>query len=64
MSQEKPEGRKYINNFVIKDLEVCGLEDSKFIDLPKVFTHTSIPVSNGNIPNKPDFQKWSYMHEV
>lgn len=64
MSQENPGEQKLMNSFVISDLEVCGLEDSKFIHFPKVFTHTSIPVSSGNIPKQSDIQKWSYLHEV
>ncbi|KAL3975057.1 hypothetical protein ACER0C_023683 [Sarotherodon galilaeus] len=64
MSQEKPGEQKLMNSFVISGLEVCGLEDSKFVDLPKVFTHTSIPVSSGNIPKQSDIQKWPYLHEV
>lgn len=64
MGQDKPGERKLMNSFVISDLEVCGLEDTMYIDLPKVFTHSSIPVHAGNIPKQSDIQKWPYLHEV
>nr|XP_021329205.1 uncharacterized protein LOC110439111 [Danio rerio] len=53
-----------MNSFVISDLEVCGLEDTMFIELPKVFTHSSIPVHAENIPKQSDIQEWSYLQEV
>ncbi|CAM4696557.1 unnamed protein product [Leuciscus chuanchicus] len=53
-----------MNSFVISDLELCGLEDTKFIDLPKVFTHSNIPVHVENIPKRSDIQKWPYLNEV
>lgn len=64
MGQDKPGEQKLMNSFVISDLEVCGLEDTKFIELPKVFTHSNIPVHIKNIPKKSDIQKWSYLNEV
>ncbi len=64
MGQDKPGEQKLMNSFVISDLEVCGLEDTKFIDLPKVFTHSNIPVHVENIPKRSDIQKWSYLNEV
>ncbi|KAL7848676.1 hypothetical protein SRHO_G00202990 [Serrasalmus rhombeus] len=36
MGQYKPGERKLMNSFVISDLEVCGLKDTMFIELPKV----------------------------
>lgn len=64
MSQNKPGEQKLMNSFAILDLEVCGLEDSNFIDLPKVFTHANTPVNAGNIPKQSDVQKWPYLQEV
>ncbi|KAJ8367141.1 hypothetical protein AAFF_G00330760 [Aldrovandia affinis] len=32
MNQDRPGGQKPMNSYVISDLEVCGLEDSKFIE--------------------------------
>ncbi|XP_076839331.1 uncharacterized protein LOC143484479 [Brachyhypopomus gauderio] len=64
MGQDEPGERKLVNSFVISDLEVCGLESNVFIELPKVFTHSSIPVHAGNIPKQKDVQMWPYLHEV
>ncbi|KAJ7988314.1 hypothetical protein DPEC_G00322290 [Dallia pectoralis] len=63
MGQDKPGEQKLMNSFVISDLEVCGLEETLFIELPKVFTHSNIPVYTGNIPEQSDIQKWSYLNE-
>lgn len=52
-----------MNSFVISDLEVCGLGDTMFIDFPRVFTHSSIPVHAGNIPKQSDIQRWPHLHE-
>ncbi|KAL2082024.1 hypothetical protein ACEWY4_021842 [Coilia grayii] len=49
MGQDKPGEQKLLNSFAISDLEVCGLQDTMFIDLPKVYTHSSIPVHTSNI---------------
>ncbi|KAK0142970.1 hypothetical protein N1851_018927 [Merluccius polli] len=64
MGQDKPEESKLMNSFTISDLEVCRLDDTNYIDLPKVFTHRNIPVHSGNIPKQSDFQKWPYLKEV
>lgn len=50
MGQDKPGEQKLMNSYVILDLEVCGLEDTKYIELPKVFTHSNMPVHTENIP--------------
>lgn len=64
MGQEKREESKVINSSAISNLEVCGWEDTNFIDLPKVFTHKNIPVHTGNMPKQADIEKWSYLKEV
>ncbi|KAL1281783.1 hypothetical protein QQF64_000586 [Cirrhinus molitorella] len=64
MDQDKSGEQKLMNSFVISNLEVCGLEDTTFIELPKVFTHGSIPVHAGNIPKQSDIQRWPYLQEV
>ncbi|KAJ8397146.1 hypothetical protein AAFF_G00010000 [Aldrovandia affinis] len=38
MNQDRPGGQKPMNSYVISDLEVCGLEDSKFSELAKAYT--------------------------
>lgn len=50
--QDKPGDHKLVNSFILSDVEVCGLEDTRCIKLPKDFTHSSIPVQRENIPNQ------------
>ncbi|XP_039509456.1 uncharacterized protein LOC120464180 [Pimephales promelas] len=64
MCQDKPGEQKLVNSFILTDLEVCALEETKYFELPKVFTHSSIPVQNENIPNQEDIRKWSYLSQV
>lgn len=64
MCQSKPGEQKLVNSFILSDIEVCGLEDSKYIELPKVFTHNSIPVQSENVPISEDISKWPYLNEV
>lgn len=42
---------------------MCGLEDTRYIELPIVFIHSSIPVTE-NIPKQEDSGKWSYLSEA
>ena len=64
MGQDEPGEQKLISSYVISDLEVCGLEDTEHIDLPKVYTHSNIPVHAENIPSQSDIQQWPYLSEV
>lgn len=64
MGSDKPGEQKLMNSLVISDLEVCGLEDTKFIELPKVFTRSSKPVHTGKTLKQLNIQKWQYLHEV
>ncbi|KAJ8332985.1 hypothetical protein SKAU_G00418810 [Synaphobranchus kaupii] len=64
MAQDEPGEQKLMNSYVISDLEVCGLEDTKYIELPKVYTHRNIPVHTENIPKQSEIQKWPYLSEV
>lgn len=64
MGQNEPGEQKVINSYVISDLEVCGLEDIEYIDLPKVYTHTSILVHTNNIPKQSDIEEWPYLKQV
>ncbi|XP_051776177.1 uncharacterized protein LOC127526093 [Erpetoichthys calabaricus] len=47
---------------VLSDLQVCGVNDDEYIDLPKVFTQ--VPVDRENIPLQEDIDKWAYLKEV
>ena len=53
-----------VESYILTDLEVSGLNTSNFIDLPKVFTQKSIPVTKRNIPSQKDIEKWPYLSEV
>ncbi|XP_043969743.1 uncharacterized protein LOC122829340 isoform X2 [Gambusia affinis] len=64
MGQDAPENQKLMDSMVLSELKVCGLEDSMYVELPKVFTHSSIPVHTGNIPKQSDIQQWPYLSEV
>lgn len=55
---------KKVNTHVLSDLEVCGLEEENYIDLPQVFTQPSIPVKKDNIPLKSDVDPWPYLHRL
>lgn len=64
MRQDKPGKKKLVKTQVLSGLEVCGLEDIKHIDLPKVNTRSSIPVDTENIPRQSDIQQWPYLSGV
>ncbi|KAL7848638.1 hypothetical protein SRHO_G00202610 [Serrasalmus rhombeus] len=64
MSQGESGGPKLFNSYMLSDLEVCGLEDTKYIELPRVFTHKNIPVKKENIPREAYIHKWSYLRGV
>ncbi|KAJ8397141.1 hypothetical protein AAFF_G00009950 [Aldrovandia affinis] len=61
MNQDRPGGQKPMNSYVISDLEVCGLEDSKFSEARQAYTHGSIPVHTENIPKQSEIRKWPYL---
>jgi len=53
-----------VNSYVLSDLEVCGLEEQEYIQLPNVYTQPDIPAKKANIPQKKDLVKWSYLSRV
>ncbi|KAJ8404586.1 hypothetical protein AAFF_G00334490 [Aldrovandia affinis] len=59
MGQEKT-----VQSYMLSDLEVCGLEESDFIELPNVFSQKDIPVKRENIPLQEDVDRWPYLEEV
>ncbi|KAJ8356219.1 hypothetical protein SKAU_G00190130 [Synaphobranchus kaupii] len=59
MGQEKP-----VHSHILSDLEVSGLEEENYIDLPSVFTQPEIPVKKENIPQQRELQKWTYLEQV
>lgn len=46
-----------VESYLLTDLEVSGIDSNNFIDLPKVYTQKSIPVSTENIPTQKDMEK-------
>ncbi len=53
-----------MNSYELTDLEVCGLEEQDYIQLPNVYTQPDIPAKKANIPQKKDLEKWSYLSRV
>ena len=64
MGCNKADDGKTLKTLVLTDLEMCGVEEDSYIDLPKVFTHGFIPVQKDNIPKQEDIAKWSYLKDV
>lgn len=57
MGQEKLEPSYHLSG-----LEVCGLKEKMYIDLPQIYTHRDIPVSKENIPVQDDLKRWPHPH--
>ncbi|XP_076852605.1 uncharacterized protein LOC143506910 [Brachyhypopomus gauderio] len=55
---------KLVHSHILSDLEVAGLEENKYVDLPSVFTQPEIPVKKENIPQQKDLKRWTYLKEV
>nr|XP_033956769.1 carbohydrate sulfotransferase 10 isoform X2 [Pseudochaenichthys georgianus] len=49
---------KQVKSSLLRDLEVCGIKEDKFISLKKVSTQKSIPVTKDYIPLQKDIEKW------
>ena len=64
MGCSRPDDSKVLKTFVLTDLEVCGVEEDTYIDLPRVFTHSFIPVQKENIPKQEDIARWPYLKDV
>ena len=59
MGQEKLEPSYHLSG-----LEVCGLKENIYIDLPEIYTHRDIPVSKENIPVQDDLKGWPHLHGI
>lgn len=53
-----------VHGYLLPDLEVCGVEENIYIDLPNVLTQRHLPVKEENIPKYEDIEKWPYLREV
>lgn len=64
MAQDSSDSHKLMKSAALSDLEVCGLEENTYIELPKAFPHSHIPVKKENIPRQEDIAQWQYLKEV
>ncbi len=48
----------------LSSLEVAGLNEEDFWELPDAYTQETMPVHNGNIPKQKDLQGWPYLKHV
>ena len=53
-----------MKSYILRDLEVSGLVEDNVLNLRKVSTQKSIPVTNEHIPLQEDIEKWLYLQEV
>ncbi|XP_064650125.1 uncharacterized protein LOC135501515 [Lineus longissimus] len=53
-----------MQTYVVKDLEVCDIEGHSSVDISKLYTKDSIPVSSRHIPKQEDIIKWPQLNEV
>lgn len=53
-----------VNTSVLTGLEVSGMSEDKFLDLPEVFTQKTIPVNKSNVVDQKDLRKWKYLDVV
>lgn len=51
-------------SYLVSGLEVCGVKENVYIDLPDAYTHRDIPVTNESIPVQRDLEKWPNLHGV
>ncbi|KAI3375559.1 hypothetical protein L3Q82_003887 [Scortum barcoo] len=59
MGQEKLQPSYHLSS-----LEICGLKENIYIDLPEIYTHKDIPVSKENIPVQEDLEKWPHLRDI
>lgn len=59
MGQEKPAG-----SYEVRGLEVGDLEGCTYLDLPKVYTQSKIPVSKENRITEADLKRWPYLSGI
>lgn len=53
-----------VNTSVLTGLEVSGMSEDEFLDLPEVFTQKTIPVNKSNLVDQKDLRKWKYLDVV
>ncbi len=55
---------KVTTTHVVSGLEVAGLNEEDFWELPDAYTQETMPVHSGNIPKQKDLQGWPYLKHV
>ncbi|KAL4008191.1 hypothetical protein ACER0C_002043 [Sarotherodon galilaeus] len=55
---------KLVTSYHLSGLEVCGLNENTYIDLPDIYTHADIPVSRENIPTQDDLKGWPHLRQI
>jgi len=59
---EKKNGR--VESYLIRDLEVSGLDENDFVSLPALYTRPEIPVCEEDIPTQEDVDQWPHLGGV
>ncbi|XP_014849351.1 PREDICTED: uncharacterized protein LOC106921875 isoform X1 [Poecilia mexicana] len=55
---------KVVGSNIVSDLEIAGLNEDIFSELPDVFTQRSMPVHYSNIPLQEDLARWSHLKNL
>ncbi|XP_034089341.1 uncharacterized protein LOC117557567 [Gymnodraco acuticeps] len=53
-----------IDSHIVFGLEVAGLTNDNFCELPQSYTQECMPASSGNIPRQADLQRWPHLKNV
>lgn len=56
--------RKVVETSIVSGLEVAGLHNSNFCDLPGIYTQKTMPVHRGNIQRQNDINQWLHLRDV
>lgn len=58
------ENAKEMKSCIVKNLEISDIYESKYYDLPDVFTRPTIPISTEDIPTQGDVERWPHLKGV
>lgn len=53
-----------MSDHIVSGLEVAGLVDDNFCELPETCTQKHMPVHRGNIPRERDLHGWAHLKSV
>ena len=57
-------GRDRVSSQVVTGLQVCSLDGSSMVSLPKLYSQPEIPVGRGDIPSQDYVNEWPYLRDV